>query len=73
MENAMNYYIMALPIVASVIFFIVSLILFLKAPKGTQRRKTCKVVFIVSAVILGVIAAAIIGFMVMMMLAIMFM
>lgn len=73
MEDVMNYLIMALPIVASVIFFVVSLILFLKAPKGAQKRKTCKVVFIVSAVILGVIAAAIIGFMVMMMLAIMYM
>lgn len=45
------------PLLLSVIFFIVSLVLFLKTPKESPKRKKYKVMFIVSLVLMSVVIA----------------
>lgn len=56
------YAMFGLPVLAAIAFFVVSLVLFVKTPKDAPKRKTRKVLFIVSAVLMGVIIAAIVGF-----------
>lgn len=68
-----KYLMFGLPILALIAFFIVSLVLFVKAPKNSPQRKTRKVLLIVSFVILGVFVLTIIGFAVIFSMAIMYM
>lgn len=58
---------------AVLIMFIVALVLFLKAPKGSPKRRSRKVFMIVSAVLCAVIYGAILAFMIIMMSAIKYM
>ena len=53
--------------------FIVALVLFLKAPKGSPKRRSRKVFMIVSAVLCAVIYGAILAFVIIMMSAIKYM
>ncbi len=64
---------MAVVPLAVVAFFVVSLVLFIKTPKGTEKRKSRKIMLIVSSVILGLFVATIIAIMIMMMLVVRFM
>lgn len=67
------YAMFGLPVLAAIVFFIVSLVLFVKTPKDAPKRKTRKVLLIVSAVLMGVIIAAIVGFAIMFTMALMHM
>ncbi|MGN0683702.1 MAG: hypothetical protein ACI4JY_08510 [Oscillospiraceae bacterium] len=66
-------YIMYLIPPAVLIMFIVALVLFLQAPKGSPKRRSRKVFMIVAAVLCAVIYGAILAFVIIMMSAIKYM
>ena len=68
------WYIMFLAALAAAIaFFVASLVRFVKTPKNDPKRKTRKVLLIVSSIILGIIGAYVIGISVIMMLVMLYM
>ncbi len=60
--------------VAVIVFFVVSLVKFLRTPKeNTEKRKKWKTMLIVSSVFLGLLVVAVLAFIILMMLAIAYM
>lgn len=66
----MAYLLIFLPIIISVILFIVSLVLFIKGKGQPELRKGRKIFFIVSSILLGVVIAVYIGIMILFSIAI---
>lgn len=73
LRDLLFYAMFVLPVLAVIVFFIVSLVLFLKAPKNSPKRKTCKVLLIISSVLLGIFVASVVGIAVMFSMAITYM